>query len=131
MIDCLNVLPYLTDQTPLPVMETNIRTKPKADTDTLKVKKNDKKDKGKKKLTKDDISTPTNFRHVGHVGWDPNKGLDVSGVADILKTVKLNKTYLVSGCPGDRSWNPVALKKNCTKSFDAPKMKFQMFSAAI
>ncbi|KAL5014857.1 hypothetical protein ScPMuIL_009127 [Solemya velum] len=73
------------DQTPLPVMETNIRTKPKADTDTLKVKKNDKKDKGKKKLTKDDISTPTNFRHVGHVGWDPNKGLDMDNLDPDMK----------------------------------------------
>jgi len=41
--------------------------------------KNKKKDKGgKRKLCKDDISTPTDFRHVSHVGWDPNKGLDVS-----------------------------------------------------
>ena len=41
--------------------------------------KKDKKDKGgKKKLTKEDISTPTEFRHVSHVGWDPNKGFDVS-----------------------------------------------------
>jgi Wiskott-Aldrich syndrome protein len=42
-------------------------------------KKKDKgKDKGKKKLTKEDISTPTDFRHVSHVGWDPDSGLDVS-----------------------------------------------------
>lgn len=61
------------------VVDTNVKNKPApANTDTLKVKKSDKKDKGKKKLTKEDISTPTNFRHVGHVGWDPNKGLDVS-----------------------------------------------------
>ena len=39
--------------------------------------KKEKKGK-KKKLTKDKIGTPTNFRHVGHVGWDPNTGFDVS-----------------------------------------------------
>lgn len=31
----------------------------------------------KKKLTKEDISRPTNFTHVSHVGWDPNKGFDL------------------------------------------------------
>ena len=40
------------------------------------------KSKGKaakpKKLTKDDISTPSDFRHVNHVGWHPNSGFDVS-----------------------------------------------------
>lgn len=35
------------------------------------------KEKGKKKITKADISTPTEFRHVSHVGWDPTTGLDV------------------------------------------------------
>lgn len=47
---------------------------------TVKETPKGKKDKkGKKKLTKEDISTPTDFRHVSHVGWDPNTGLDVSG----------------------------------------------------
>lgn len=47
----------------------------KSGTNTVKSK--GKKDK-KKKLTKEDISTPTAFRHVSHVGWDPTKGFDVS-----------------------------------------------------
>ncbi|KAK2183202.1 hypothetical protein NP493_320g01017 [Ridgeia piscesae] len=33
-----------------------------------------KKDKKRKKLTKTDIGAPSDFRHVGHVGWDPDKG---------------------------------------------------------
>lgn len=37
--------------------------------------KGGKKDKGKKgKISKDDIGTPTDFRHVQHVGWDAEKG---------------------------------------------------------
>lgn len=37
-----------------------------------------KKDKdSKRRLTKADIGLPKNFRHLSHVGWDPNKGFDV------------------------------------------------------
>ena len=47
---------------------------------TTKKKDKDKKSK-KGKLSKEDIGTPTDFRHVGHVGWDPDKGfLDVSQI---------------------------------------------------
>ncbi|KAK5896136.1 hypothetical protein CgunFtcFv8_009769, partial [Champsocephalus gunnari] len=39
--------------------------------------KREKKGKSKKKrLTKADIGTPSNFQHIGHVGWDPNTGFD-------------------------------------------------------
>lgn len=48
----------------------------KSSTNTVGKSKSKGKDK-KKKLTKDDISTPTAFRHVSHVGWDPTKGFDV------------------------------------------------------
>jgi Wiskott-Aldrich syndrome protein len=42
-----------------------------------------KKDKdSKRRLTKADIGLPKDFRHVSHVGWDPNKGFDVDNVAD-------------------------------------------------
>ncbi|GFO28829.1 wiskott-aldrich syndrome protein [Plakobranchus ocellatus] len=40
-------------------------------------KEKDKKKDAKKKLTKADIGTPSNFRHVSHVGWDPEKGFDM------------------------------------------------------
>ena len=55
-------------------MATNV----KSGTNTMKSKDKTKKKRGK--LCKEDIGTPTDFRHVGHVGWDPEKGLfDVSG----------------------------------------------------
>lgn len=36
------------------------------------------KDK-KRRVTKADISQPTNFVHISHVGWDANKGFDLTG----------------------------------------------------
>ncbi|TMW53567.1 hypothetical protein DOY81_001331 [Sarcophaga bullata] len=33
----------------------------------------------KSKVNKCDIGAPTNFRHVSHVGWDANKGFDLTG----------------------------------------------------
>lgn len=33
----------------------------------------------------EDISRPTNFQHVSHVGWDPNKGFDLENVDSKLK----------------------------------------------
>jgi Wiskott-Aldrich syndrome protein len=30
--------------------------------------------KAKRKITKADIGLPTDFRHLAHVGWDPNTG---------------------------------------------------------
>ncbi|XP_056605359.1 actin nucleation-promoting factor WASL-like [Triplophysa dalaica] len=45
-----------------------------------------KKDKGKnKKISKSEIGTPSNFRHVGHVGWDPNTGFDLNNMDPDLK----------------------------------------------
>jgi Wiskott-Aldrich syndrome protein len=42
-----------------------------------------KKDKdSKRRLTKADIGQPRDFRHVSHVGWDPNKGFDLDNVED-------------------------------------------------
>ncbi|KAB5542049.1 hypothetical protein PHYPO_G00086970 [Pangasianodon hypophthalmus] len=53
---------------------------------------NFKKDKGKgknkkKKITKSEIGTPSNFRHVGHVGWDPNTGFDLNNLDPDLKSL--------------------------------------------
>ncbi|KAK2842775.1 hypothetical protein Q5P01_012975 [Channa striata] len=48
----------------------------------------DKKTKGKKKkLTKADIGTPSNFQHIGHVGWDPNTGFDLNNLDPELKNL--------------------------------------------
>ncbi|XP_053270968.1 WASP like actin nucleation promoting factor b isoform X1 [Pleuronectes platessa] len=50
--------------------------------------KREKKVKGKKKrLTKADIGTPSNFQHIGHVGWDPNTGFDLNNLDPELKNL--------------------------------------------
>ncbi|XP_077399872.1 actin nucleation-promoting factor WASL-like isoform X2 [Vanacampus margaritifer] len=50
--------------------------------------KREKKGRGKKKrLTKADIGTPSNFQHIGHVGWDPNTGFDVNNLDPELKNL--------------------------------------------
>lgn len=49
-------------------------------------KKNKTKDK-KKKLTKEDIGTPSNFRHVNHVGWDPEKGFEMEKLDEDMKNL--------------------------------------------
>ena len=62
---------------PLPVMATN---------NNKGSKKSRKKSKtGKRGLTKDDIGLPSNFQHVSHVGWDPNRGFDLDNVDPQLK----------------------------------------------
>lgn len=40
------------------------------------------KTKKKRHLTKADIGSPKDFKHVSHVGWDPNKGFDIENIAD-------------------------------------------------
>ncbi|XP_011605399.1 WASP like actin nucleation promoting factor a isoform X1 [Takifugu rubripes] len=46
------------------------------------------KSKGKKKkLTKADIGMPSNFQHIGHVGWDPNTGFDLNNLDPELKNL--------------------------------------------
>ncbi|XP_064174611.1 LOW QUALITY PROTEIN: actin nucleation-promoting factor WASL-like [Anguilla rostrata] len=50
--------------------------------------KDKKKVKGKRKrLTKADIGTPSNFQHIGHVGWDPNTGFDLNNLDPELKNL--------------------------------------------
>uniref|UniRef100_A0A665TSS3 WASP like actin nucleation promoting factor b n=1 Tax=Echeneis naucrates TaxID=173247 RepID=A0A665TSS3_ECHNA len=50
--------------------------------------KKEKKGKGKRKrLTKADIGTPSNFQHIGHVGWDPNTGFDLNNLDPELKNL--------------------------------------------
>ncbi len=60
---------------------------PSAQVDSVKTnttkKGKDKGGKGKKKLKKEDIGTPSDFRHVGHVGWNPETGFDVSSTSTI------------------------------------------------
>ncbi|ESN91717.1 hypothetical protein HELRODRAFT_165783 [Helobdella robusta] len=68
--------------------------------DSMKSKKLDtkKKDKKKQKLEKKDIGTPSDFRHVNHVGWDPDKGFDMNNLDPAMKSlfdqVLLDETQL-------------------------------------
>ncbi|KAH0628901.1 hypothetical protein JD844_010528 [Phrynosoma platyrhinos] len=45
------------------------------------------KKKGKKKISKADIGAPSGFKHVQHIGWDPNSGFDVNNLDPDLKTL--------------------------------------------
>uniref|UniRef100_A0A8D2JHY8 Actin nucleation-promoting factor WAS n=1 Tax=Varanus komodoensis TaxID=61221 RepID=A0A8D2JHY8_VARKO len=44
------------------------------------------KKKGKKKISKADIGAPSGFKHIQHIGWDPNSGFDVNNLDPDLKT---------------------------------------------
>uniref|UniRef100_A0A2M4BKH2 Putative actin regulatory protein n=1 Tax=Anopheles marajoara TaxID=58244 RepID=A0A2M4BKH2_9DIPT len=44
-----------------------------------------RKVRGMGKLQKSDIGTPSNFKHVTHVGWDPQNGFDLIGEEESLK----------------------------------------------
>lgn len=48
----------------------------------IKLLNNSKDKKRNRRVTKDDISLPTNFVHVSHVGWNAQKGFDVNGKED-------------------------------------------------
>ncbi|XP_053330234.1 actin nucleation-promoting factor WAS isoform X2 [Spea bombifrons] len=43
--------------------------------------------KGKKKFSKADIGAPSGFKHVSHVGWDPNNGFDVNALDPELRSL--------------------------------------------
>lgn len=45
----------------------------------------DKKRSGKKKISKADIGAPSGFKHVSHVGWDPQNGFDVNNLDPDLR----------------------------------------------
>ncbi|XP_075434411.1 actin nucleation-promoting factor WAS isoform X3 [Ascaphus truei] len=47
----------------------------------------DKSKKGKKKFSKADIGAPSGFKHVSHVGWDPNSGFDVNALDPELRNL--------------------------------------------
>ncbi|XP_053552129.1 actin nucleation-promoting factor WAS isoform X2 [Bombina bombina] len=46
-----------------------------------------KTSKGKKKFSKADIGAPSGFKHVGHIGWDPNNGFDVDALDPELRSL--------------------------------------------
>lgn len=60
------------------------------------------KDK-KRKYNKSDISNPTNFVHVSHVGWDVNNGFDTHGTEEDKKLTNfLNKAGVSENHMNDR-----------------------------
>ncbi|CAB4436436.1 unnamed protein product [Rhizophagus irregularis] len=46
-----------------------------------------KKKKKKPKIDKSNIGAPTEFRHLGHIGWDEQKGFDVQNINPEWKSV--------------------------------------------
>ncbi|RDD42657.1 Neural Wiskott-Aldrich syndrome protein [Trichoplax sp. H2] len=52
---------------------------------SAKEKPTKKKDKGPRRISKLDISGPTDFRHVEHLGWDKDTGSFISKVTDEWK----------------------------------------------
>jgi Wiskott-Aldrich syndrome protein len=55
-----------------------------------------RKDKdSKRRLTKADIGLPRDFRHISHVGWDPNKGFDLDNVEDPQLKMFFVKVYIL------------------------------------
>ncbi|XP_072287445.1 actin nucleation-promoting factor WAS isoform X2 [Pyxicephalus adspersus] len=46
-----------------------------------------KNKKGKKKFSKADIGAPSGFKHVSHIGWDPNNGFDVNALDPELRNL--------------------------------------------
>nr|KAG5699502.1 hypothetical protein BaRGS_020061 [Batillaria attramentaria] len=63
-----------------PTVTTNLELGAKNGSTEVLSKKDKKKGDKKGKLTKADIGAPTEFRHVSHVGWDPNKGFDMNNL---------------------------------------------------
>lgn len=44
-----------------------------------------KQAKRKRNITKADIGSPQDFKHLSHVGWNPDSGFDLDGVNDQLR----------------------------------------------
>ncbi|KAJ8006571.1 hypothetical protein DPEC_G00108640 [Dallia pectoralis] len=81
-------LPMATVDIKNPEIGSRFHSKPQLNSiSNFNNNKKEKKVKGKKgkKLTKADIGTPSNFQHVGHVGWDPNTGFDLNNLDPELK----------------------------------------------
>lgn len=80
----------------MPVATNGSAPKPatKVTSSSIVSAKKSKKDKNKK-LTKADIGLPSDFKHLSHVGWDPNQGFALDNVdPNLLKFfAKVNLTF--------------------------------------
>ncbi|XP_065175933.1 actin nucleation-promoting factor WAS-like [Sycon ciliatum] len=76
--------PPLPAATPEPAPNT-MKSSKKDPSPSFWGKKDDKKSKknkdGKGKIRKIDISGPSNFQHLSHIGWDPVSGFDSNNIA--------------------------------------------------
>jgi hypothetical protein len=76
-------------QDPTPPMSNGVSTVSTTYTFPTILSKSKNKGKDSKKkipLRKADIGNPMDFRHIQHVGWDPNKGFDLNGVDNQLRS---------------------------------------------
>ncbi|CAH1724118.1 actin nucleation-promoting factor WASL-like [Aphis gossypii] len=64
--------------------------------------KNKGKNSKNKKYTKDQIGLPENFRHVQHIGWDPDRGFDLGQIKD----PQLNTFFAKAGVSESQLRNP-------------------------
>ncbi|KAK8788254.1 hypothetical protein V5799_021972 [Amblyomma americanum] len=55
-----------------------------------------KKPKEQRRYTKADISNPTDFKHIQHVGWDPDKGFDLENYVDSQELSTLFEMAMVT-----------------------------------
>jgi hypothetical protein len=81
--------PMQHHQDPTPPMSNGVSTVSTTYTFPTILSKSKNKGKDSKKkipLRKADIGNPMDFRHIQHVGWDPNKGFDLNGVDNQLRS---------------------------------------------
>ncbi|NWX02379.1 WASP protein, partial [Caloenas nicobarica] len=69
------------------ITESRYRGLPSPTTGPLAAPAPGEQRKGRKKISKADIGAPSGFKHVGHIGWDPNNGFDVAALDPALRTL--------------------------------------------
>ncbi|XP_045693643.1 neural Wiskott-Aldrich syndrome protein-like [Phyllostomus hastatus] len=77
-------LPMATVDTKNPEITTNRCDGPPVN--NISHTKEKEKEKSKR-VTKADIGTPSNFQHIGRVGWDPDTGFDLNNLDPVLKSL--------------------------------------------
>jgi hypothetical protein len=92
VLHCKNT-PFMTPEQKAQLKSSMIRKKEqnkkeaKKDKDIKKIKHFFAKIFGKDESSAIELSAPTNFRHQGHIGWDPEKGFEVSNIPPEWKSV--------------------------------------------
>src|SRR5437879_1444007 len=69
----------------------------------------------RQKITKEDIGSPTNFRHVQHIGWDATYGFDLVNVSrDLAKFFGVDGSH--SGKEQVKSFFYKPIDEDCAKN---------------